>query len=91
MSTRELVVGAAIAIVIAAGITVTVLAVASVGNKPQSTTVEGNNFEVEYLFEKDGVKVYRFLDKGHYRYFTTLGETMTVQHNGKSNCTENIK
>ncbi len=89
MSTRELVVGAAIAIVIATGITVLVVAFA--GNKPQSTTVEGNNFEVEYLFEKDGVKVYRFLDKGHYRYFTTLGETMTIQHNGKSNYTENIK
>ena len=47
-------------------------------------------FQVEFLFEKDGVKVYRFFD-GRYHYFTTLGETMTKQHSGKSNYEENIK
>lgn len=29
------------------------------------------DFEVEYLFECDGVKMYRFFDDGYYRYFTT--------------------
>ena len=48
-------------------------------------------FEVEFLFKKDGVKVYRFYDDGRYRYFTTLGETMTTQRNGKSDFAENIK
>ena len=34
-------------------------------------------YEVDYLFEHDGCKVYRFLDKGHYVYFTNCnGETI---------------
>lgn len=59
-------------------------------NEPQSTSVTGNGFKVEYLFEKDGIKVYRFNDGGKYHYFTTRGETMTTQPNGKSNYEENI-
>ena len=34
------------------------------------------------LFEKDGIKVYRFFDKGHYHYFTSKGETISNQTNG---------
>lgn len=56
----------------------------------QTSETVGNGFQVEFLFEKDGVKVYRFFD-GRYHYFTTLGETMTKQHSGKSNYEENIK
>lgn len=59
-------------------------------NEPQSTSITGNGFKVEYLFEKDGIKVYRFYDGGKYHYFTTRGETMTTQPNGKSNYEENI-
>ena len=29
-----------------------------------------NTYEVDYLFEHDGCKVYRFYDKGNYVYFT---------------------
>jgi hypothetical protein len=29
-----------------------------------------DSFSVEFIFEKDGVKVYRFVDVGYYRYFT---------------------
>jgi hypothetical protein len=47
-------------------------------------------FEVEYLFEKDGVKVYRFEDGGRYHYFTTKGETISVQTEGKNEYKENI-
>jgi hypothetical protein len=57
----------------------------------QSTVTKGNNFQVEFLFEQDSVKVYRFLDGGHYHYFTTRGETMTTQHRGKTHYEENIK
>ena len=54
---------------------------------PQAMSTEGNNVQVEFLFEKDGVKVYRFHD-GRYHYFTTRGETMT---SCKSNYEENIQ
>lgn len=55
----------------------------------QSSTMEGSEFQVQFLFEKDGVKVYRFWDGGHARYFTTKGETMTT-HGSKSKFDENI-
>ena len=42
------------------------------------------------MFEKDGVKVYRFYD-GKYHYFTTNGETISNKKNGKSDYDENIK
>lgn len=57
---------------------------------PQSTSVEGNGFHVEYLFEKDGIKVYRFYDGGKYHYFTSKGETMTTHHENKHDYDENI-
>ncbi len=34
-------------------------------------------YEVEYLFEHDGCKVYRFLDNGHYVYFTNCKGNVT--------------
>lgn len=58
---------------------------------PQSSTTEGNGFNVEFLFEKDGIKMYRFLDGGKHHYFTTTGETINTQHSGKTKYDENIK
>lgn len=60
-------------------------------NEPISTSNEGNGFEVEFLFDKDGVKVYRFMDGGRYHYFTTLGETISNKDNSKDTYEENIK
>ena len=63
-------------------------------NEPMSKEQLGKDdgFAVEYLFEKDGVKVYRFEDGGHYHYFTTKGETITVQRVDKNTTyNENIK
>jgi hypothetical protein len=62
-------------------------------NEPMSTERlgKGDGFEVEYLFDKDGVKVYRFYDNGHYHYFTTKGETISTQTAGKTTYNENIK
>lgn len=57
--------------------------------EPQSTETLGNNIKVEFLFEKDGIKVYRFYD-GNYHYFTSRGETMTSQSSGKTTYEENI-
>lgn len=31
------------------------------------------DYSVSYLFEKDGIKVYRFYDRGEYVYFTSEG------------------
>lgn len=36
-----------------------------------------DSYRVQYLFEHDGCKVYRFYDKGNYVYFTNCnGETI---------------
>ncbi len=61
-------------------------------NEPQSIehTGKDDKFEVEYLFEKDGIKVYRFYDGGNAHYFTTGGETMTEQQSGKTSYEERI-
>ena len=58
--------------------------------KSISSTKEGKGVEVELLFEKDGIKVYRFMDGGHCHYFTDRGETMTTQSHDKSTKEENI-
>lgn len=67
------------------------LTLSSCYNDAQEMTTVGNGFEVEFLFEKDGVRVYRFRDGGRARYFTSQGETMTTHESGKSHYTENIQ
>jgi hypothetical protein len=61
-------------------------------NEPMSTERlgKGDGVRVEYLFEKDGIKVYRFNDGGRDHYFTTRGETMSTQTAGKTSYQENI-
>lgn len=58
---------------------------------PQSTTTKGNDIQVEFMFEQDSVKVYRFIDNGVYHYFTTGGETITTRYKDKTHYEENIK
>ena len=66
-------------------------------NEPMSKERVGKDdgFEVEYLIEKDGVKMYRFYDGMHFHYFTSRGETITTQQNSSGKTTtyheENIK
>ncbi len=62
-------------------------------NEPISSERVGKDSEikVDYLFQKDGVKVYRFLDGGRVHYFTTNGETISTQTEGKQSYQENIK
>jgi hypothetical protein len=40
--------------------------------QPLTTTPPENNttYKVEYLFEHEGCKIYRFYDRGNYVYFT---------------------
>jgi hypothetical protein len=58
--------------------------------EPQSSEIKGNGVNVEFLFEKDNIKVYRFFDGGRYHYFTSKGETMSTVNEGKHNREENI-
>lgn len=69
----------------------TVLLFVSCKKDAISSTTEGKGFEVELLFQKDNVKVYRFSDGGRYHYFTTLGETMTSHFEVETSYHENIK
>lgn len=34
-------------------------------------------YQVDYLFENEGCKVYRFMDNGHYVYFTNCNSDVT--------------
>jgi hypothetical protein len=61
------------------------------GDGIERTKTNNDEYKVTYLFEKDGVKVYRFHDGLETHYFTTMGETMTTQGNDKSHHEENIK
>lgn len=50
----------------------------------ESTATVGNGAEVSRLFTHDGCTVYRFFDRGQYRYFTNCsGSTMSVASHGK--------
>jgi hypothetical protein len=73
-------------------ITAVILLVAFSGcfEKPVNTTTEGNGIQVELLFEKDGIKVYRFMDGGHCHYFTDRGETINTLQSGRNHYDENI-
>ena len=74
-------------------ITLTIgLSLTACDHKAQSVTHEGIDFEVEFLFEKDGIKLYRFIDdNGNYHYYTDRGETISSQKKGKSTYEENIQ
>jgi hypothetical protein len=47
--------------------------------RPISKLAPDNNqsYRVEYLFEHDGCKVYRFWDHGNYVYFTNCSNSVT--------------
>ena len=52
---------------------------------------DNSEFEIELLFEHDGVKVYRFWDGASFHYFTNKGGTMTTRTSGKKTYEENIQ
>lgn len=50
--------------------------------RPIVRTAPDNNqtYRVDYLFEHDGCKVYRFKDDGHYVYFTNCkGDVTSIE------------
>jgi len=55
----------------------------SVVHIPLESTKAVNNktYTVEYLFEHDGCKVYRFMDGGHFVYFTNCkGDVTSIKN-----------
>lgn len=64
----------------------TVITLSSCVKDAQHTEPKSNGFEVEFLFEHNGVKMYRFYDGGHYHYFTSKGQTISTKtvHLGKA-------
>ncbi|NLI72815.1 MAG: DUF4884 domain-containing protein [Bacteroidales bacterium] len=49
-------------------------------NRPLATEHSDNNrtYTVDYLFEHDGCRVYRFRDMGNYVYFTNCNGSVTA-------------
>lgn len=61
------------------------------GTPVQTTgSVDKDGFNVEFLFESNGCKVYRFEDIGRTHYFTNCGQTITTQSEGKGNTSEEV-
>jgi len=55
--------------------------------QPISSAPPQNNatYEVEYLFEHDGCKVFRFYDNGNYVYFTNCtGDVTSIKNDSTS-------
>ena len=50
---------------------------------PAQTDGAKHDFDVQFLFETDGVKVYRFWDAGEYIYFTNCNGTTSYNTSGK--------
>ena len=74
---------------------ISILLVSCYGDGIEKSKTNNDDYEVTYLFEKDGVKMYRFYDGMHYHYFTSGGETITTQTSGsgknENRYEENIK
>lgn len=52
-----------------------------IGIPIQNKAPQNNDtYTISYLFEHDGVKVYRFYDMGNYVYFTTKGEVTSIKN-----------
>ena len=50
---------------------------------PAQTDGAKHDFDVQFLFEVEGVKVYRFFDAGEYIYFTNCNGTTSYNTSGK--------
>jgi hypothetical protein len=72
-------------------ILISITLVSCMGDGIEKSKTNNDYYDVTYLFEKDGVKVYRFSDGIRSHYFTTGGQTMTTQTEGKTDYQENIK
>jgi Domain of unknown function (DUF4884) len=60
-------------------ILISITLVSCYGDGIEKEKTNNDDYEVTYLFEKDGIKVYRFYDGLNFHYFTSRGETITTQ------------
>lgn len=60
------------------------LCVTGCAMQPQESSFTKNGAEVQFLFEHDGIRVYRFYDAGNYVYFTKNTATMWTESDGKA-------
>lgn len=69
-------------IILLLGISLLFLASCTVGRPLVKSAADNNDsYRVQYLFEHDGCKVYRFYDRGNYIYFTNCeGNTIAVKN-----------
>ncbi len=59
-------------------VTLFIVGLSSCADSIYSKPAENNkNYRVDYLFEHDGCKVYRFYDRGNYVYFTNCTGNVT--------------
>ena len=57
----------------------------------QVTPENNRDYRVDYLFEHDGCKVYRFRDSGHYVYFTNCtGDVTSIMNDSTKTRVETI-
>lgn len=64
------------------GISMLILNSCFAGRPLVNAPAENNDsYRVQYLFEHDGCKVYRFYDQGNYVYFTNCGSSTTAISN----------
>jgi hypothetical protein len=71
-------------------VSITLTLSSCMGEGIEKTTTNNDEYKVTYLFEKDGIKVYRFYDGMGHHYFTSKGETITTQGSRKHHYQENI-
>ncbi|MBP1638045.1 MAG: hypothetical protein H6Q18_834 [Bacteroidetes bacterium] len=70
-------------------IAICLLSTSCIVNRPLTVQPSENNntYTIEYLFEHEGCKVYRFLDRGYYVYFTNCNGTVTSVSNDSTHTT----
>ncbi|MCG8582984.1 MAG: DUF4884 domain-containing protein [Bacteroidales bacterium] len=50
-----------------------------------------DDYQISYLFEHEGCKVYRFCDEGRYVYFTTTQSDVTIIPNDSTVITNTVR
>ena len=69
--------------------TVLIFTIISCTKPPISTNTSGRGFEVGFLFENEGCKLYRFTDAGRHIYYTNCSSTTYSEYCGK-NCVRQV-
>ena len=60
--------------------------------KPLKTNqTENKEITIDFLFEYEGIKMYRFSDGGYYRYFTNKGACQWSETHGKHSIPQEIQ